>query len=307
MAASPPASCPSLPSWLPTKEQIFNGGVIGGQLLVMLLLVIFAFMKQDTSFICRKPREFLGEAIVVGIGLAISIFFIGFRRGNSIMRVGSAAFIGFLVFFIFHFLMEFSGENKKKSNFSQKAIFWPLIITSLTLTFIAFLISNFDMCTSEAFLEAAIFGLFNTIPIVWIEYNRGDSAASITLSFFKNFFLFSTACFVLQAGGFWSNVFPLTDSLRTKYTACDDGIRMYADSKRTLGENIGLPKGGEFVAMGVPDFTKPSAAAAAPAPSGGSLLKSLSGSAEPVTGSLLKSLSAGEAPKTGSLLKKLSQ
>jgi hypothetical protein len=299
MAESPPASCPS--SWLPTKEQVFNGGVIAGQLIVMILLVIFAFMKQDTSFICRKPREFLGEAIVVGVGLAISVFFIGFRRGNSIARIGSASFIGFLVFFIFHFLMEFSGENKKKSNFSQKAIFWPLIITSIILTFIAFLISKFDMCASEAILEAAIFGLFNTIPIVWIEYNRGDKAGEITLSFFKNFFLFGSACFVLQAGGFWSNVFPLTDSLRAKYTACDNGVRMYTDSEMTIGEAIGLPKGNSVgEATGVPNFKQPSS---------GSLLKSLSGSAEPVTGSLLGKLkgNGGGGGGGGSLFKKLSR
>ena len=60
MADPPPAGCPSLiPSWIPTKEEIFEGGIIAGKLLVMILLVVFAFMNYNSSFVCKKPHNFL--------------------------------------------------------------------------------------------------------------------------------------------------------------------------------------------------------------------------------------------------------
>jgi len=305
MAEPPPASCPSLPSWIPTKEEIFEGGVIAGKLLVMILLVVFAFMNYNTAFICRKPKEFIGEAIAVGVGTAIPVIFIGLRRGASIGSVSSAAFIGFLVFFIFHVLMEFSGKNetkrsgelKRKLDNEEAVLFWPTVaiggVIALVLGFIAFKVQKFDMCFSEAMLEAAVFGLFNTIPLIWIEYNRGDSPLELTLAFFKYFFAFGAGCMILQAGGFWSRVFPLSEQVAIKYAACDDGTRLNVNSTKTLSEYIGMPSANKVIAKGVPNFTKPSEQA----PSGGSLLKSLSGSAEPVTGSLLAKLGKESAPE----------
>jgi hypothetical protein len=279
---------------MPSKETIFEGGVIAGKLVVMILLVVFAFMNHETSFVCKSPQYFLGEAIAVGLGTAIPVIFIGIRRGNSIGNISSAAFIGFLVFFIFHILMEFSGENEKESSAKlksqQKAIFWPVIAISvalgLVLLVLAAKILKFDMCLSEALLEAAVFGLFNTVPLIWIEYDRGESSPGmLTVSFLKYFFAFSIGCLILQAGGFWSNVFPLADELKEKYVACSDKTKMFVDSEKTIAQSIGLPSGGKSLFKSLSE-------APPPPPTGKSLFKSLSEAPPPPpTGkSLFKSL-----------------
>ena len=290
MADTAPSGCS--PSWVPTKEQIFEGGVIAGKLLVMILLVVFAFMNYNTAFVCKKPQEFLGEAIAVGVGTAIPVIFIGLRRGASIGSVSSAAFIGFLVFFIFHILMEFSGHNeqnrtgalKQKLETQEKTLFIPTLVIggviALILGFIAFKVQKFDMCFSEAMLEATIFGLFNAIPLVWMEYNRGETPLELTIAFFKYFFAFGAGCMVLQAGGFWSGVFPLSDQIAIEYAACGGGTRMYANSTKILSENIGMPSGDPVSAKGVPEPSAP--------PKGKSLLGEL-----------------GNAPKGKSLLGEL--
>jgi len=227
----------------PTKEGVFEAGVIGGKLIMVVLLLIFAFMNHDASFIAKKPAEFLGEAIAIGVGTAIPVMFIGFRRGNSIGNVASAAFIGFLVFFIYHVLMEFAGQNdhtKEKSG-TEKKVFLPVTIAAfaigLVLLYLALVVRKFDMCLSEALLESLVFGLFNAIPFVYIDYNRGGAnIGKLILTFFKYFFAFFFGCMLLQAGGFWSNVFPLSPELKAEFAACADDGGM----KFTKNSNSGL-------------------------------------------------------------------
>jgi len=236
-----------------TKEGVFEGGVVGGKIIVMLLLIVFAFMNHDVDFIKNHPSEFLGEAIVVGLGTTIPVLFIGFRRGNPVGSVMSAGFIGFLVFFIFHILMEFAGQNAKVASSKlvaeEKAIFWPVVISvlliSLILGVIAFQVRKFDMCISESILESVVFGLFNASPFLWIEYNRGErNIGNLIVAFLKYFFAFFIGCMVLQAGGFWSNVFPLSVEKKAEYSTCSDmfGIRFSKNSNKTIVENVGGPK-----------------------------------------------------------------
>jgi len=223
----------------PTKEGIFEAGVVGGKLIMVILLLVFAFMNHDASFIAKKPAEFLGEAIAIGVGTAIPVIFIAIRRGNSIGKAASAAFLGFLIFFIYHVLMEFAGQNdhtKEKSN-TEKKVFLPVTIAALVimavLTYLAFVVRKFDMCFSEALLESLVFGLFNAIPFVYIEYNReGANIGKLILTFFKYFFAFFFGCMMLQAGGFWSNVFPLSPELKIEFAACagDGGMKFSKNS-----------------------------------------------------------------------------
>lgn len=227
----------------PTKEGVFEAGVIGGKLIMVVLLLIFAFMNHDASFIAKKPAEFLGEAIAIGVGTAIPVMFIGFRRGNSIGNIASAAFIGFLVFFIYHVLMEFAGQNntERQTSGTEKKVFLPVTLAafaiSIILMYLAFVVRKFDMCLSESLIESLVFGLFNAIPFVYIDYNRGGAnIGRLVLTFFKYFFAFFFGCMLLQAGGFWSSVFPLSPELKMEYAACaDDGGTRFSKNVPGLG------------------------------------------------------------------------
>jgi hypothetical protein len=196
----------------------------------------------------------LAESIFVGLGATIPVIFIGLRRGNPTGSVLSASFIGFLVFFIFNVLMEFSGQNDLKPSSQviaeEKAIFWPVLIGSgiigLVLTVIAFLVRNFDMCVGEALLESVVFAFFNTAPFVYAQYNRGErNVLTIIGGFLKYFFAFMIGCLMLQAGGFWSGIFPLSGEMKQKYSACSDitGLRFTKNSTETIAQSFGGPSG----------------------------------------------------------------
>ena len=236
-----------------TKESVFQAGIFGSKFLVVILLIIFAFMNHEISFISKKPSEFLAEAMFVGLGTTIPVMFIGFRRGNSFGPVMSAGFIGFLVFFIFHILMEFSGQNEIKASAKvvaqEKKLFWPVAISvsvlGLVLGFIAINVRKFDMCLSESILESAIFGIFNAAPFIWIEYNRGEkNPVHLILVFIKYFFAFAFGSMILQAGGFWTHVFPLPDNIKAEYATCQGGLKFSKSSEGPLFNR--LPRGNKF-------------------------------------------------------------
>ena len=243
----PPPSCPKGMFDSLTKEKVFEGGVILGKITVILMLIYFAFKNGYVKDVSKAPDYFILESFLIGIGTAIPVIFIGLRRGNGFGSVMSAAFIALLVFFIFNVLMEFSGQNALKApkelQEEEEALFLPVLISAsvigVVLLAIALMVQKFDMCMSEALLESIVFGFFNAVPAVYIAYNRGEkNIGELILNFLKFFFLFMIGCLILQSGGFWSQVFPLSPEKIAEYAACGGGLKFGKNSQGGLFDGL---------------------------------------------------------------------
>jgi succinate-acetate transporter protein len=98
-----------------TAEQVFEYGVLFSKFALLFSLLVFSFISADISFISQNPRTFLAEAIAVGGLTAVSTAIIAKNRGATGGAMFNACFVAFLVFFIFHILMEMSGVNSDTS------------------------------------------------------------------------------------------------------------------------------------------------------------------------------------------------
>lgn len=202
---------------LARHKQVFESGILVGKFTVLILLLVFAFMNHDASFVAKNPKDFLAEAMAVGGASAVSTLFVGLARHNPVSATVTPTFIAFLVFFLYHVLMEFSGQNSVKKSEKvikeEKKIFWPVIAIAgavgLVLAYIALRVRDFDQGIPSSLIQGAIFAIINVIPLMIIAAHRGEEGGKLAIVFFLNFALFAFGFMVLQAGGFWSHVFPL--------------------------------------------------------------------------------------------------
>ena len=96
---------------LSKDENKFEVGVLMSKFGMLFGLLIVSFINADVMFINNEPRKFLAECSLVGGTAIASSILLGSMRNSSIKTILNGAFIAFLVFFIFHLLMEMSGMN----------------------------------------------------------------------------------------------------------------------------------------------------------------------------------------------------
>lgn len=216
------------------SAHIFEYGVIASKLILLITLLVVSFVNADVEFISEYPKEFLGEAIVVGGTTAIATAVIGLGRFASKATILNAMFIAFLVFFIFHILMEFSGmnyeESEHESNLSDedkakqkekvKNVQITSYVTGIVLSLIALTMvplalrvwdfENFGVnqyATSKYLIEMVSFGFLSGIPIYMISKNRGASDKAAWKHSGSIMGSFGLLYLGLQAGGFYSGIF----------------------------------------------------------------------------------------------------
>ena len=101
-------------------EHNFEYGVLASKFILLITLLVVSFINANGVLIGEHPREFLTEAVTVGSTTALATAVIGISRFADTATILNAMFIAFLVFFIFHVLMEFSGMNLEESRVEPK-------------------------------------------------------------------------------------------------------------------------------------------------------------------------------------------
>ena len=205
---------------------LFETSILGAKMTLALLLFILSFINAYTPFITQRPRKFLGEMVLVGAMSALSFGFVGGVRGVPGLRLVSFMFMAFLVFSLFHVVMEFSGGNqvsvnatnadgkiqKEKKVLTSQASLTVLAIIALVILGLALSVRDFAYVTgSQLLFEGTVFAFLNAIPSIMISVDRGErKPVKIIIDFMKMFGLFFAGHFVLQSGGFYTTVFSDT-------------------------------------------------------------------------------------------------
>jgi len=205
---------------------LFETSILGAKMTLALLLFILSFINAYTPFITQSPRKFLGEMVLVGAMSALSFGFVGGVRGVPGLRLVSFMFMAFLVFSLFHVVMEFSGGNqvsvnaanadgkiqKEKKVLTSQASLTVLAIIALVILGLALSVRDFAYVTgSQLLFEGTVFAFLNAIPTIMISVDRGErKPVKIIIDFMKMFGLFFVGHFVLQSGGFYTTVFSDT-------------------------------------------------------------------------------------------------
>jgi hypothetical protein len=205
----------------------FEVGVFGSKITLIVLLLALSFINADISFIKDKPRMFVLESVVVGLSAAVPFTYIAMNRGRQLGDAISLGLTAFLVFFLFHIVMEFSGQNQAMVDKSQlteserkqqafvdkvsKLKATKLIIFAIVLMVIimSLIVRDFGpgvkVVTNEAFLMA----ICGALPTIMIAINRDErDVKEIVKEFALYFGVFFAGHYTLQLGGFYSNLLP---------------------------------------------------------------------------------------------------
>jgi len=206
-------------------RHVFEIGIFGSKIVLIFLLLILSFINADVSFIQSKPRNFIGEAIVLGASAAIPFIFIAKNRGQDLGDAFSVAVTAFLIFFLFHVVMEFSGENRvsagvqlssgeqKQDNLVQKILKLSVfkIVVGLIAAFmliLAFVVHDFGPGLKLILLEALFVAVCGALPTVMIAIDRDQKDnVKIVKDFFTFFAMLFLGHVILQMGGFYTHLF----------------------------------------------------------------------------------------------------
>lgn len=209
----------------------FEYGVLVSKFIVIVTLLVVSFINTNIDFIAKEPQKFLGESIMVGATSAIAVAVIGINRSTSRDTIFNAMLLAFLVFFIFHILMEFSGMNglmqidtstlsdqqkaerykiEDNINITTKTVGSVFAIVGVAMLYMASQVwdlKNFKSSKYKYLLELVSFGLLSAAPAYFIDINRGNKSSDAKSSFFKMLILYSGGYMALQTGGFFSEIF----------------------------------------------------------------------------------------------------
>jgi hypothetical protein len=206
-----------------SASRVFEVGVFGTKIVLIFLLLILSFINADVSFIKDKPRMFLFESIVVGLSAGVPFTYIAVNRGRDLNDAISLGVTAFLIFFLFHIVMEFSGQNQAMIDESKltetqqkqqdviekvtkfKATKWIIFAIVLILALVVRDIGpGFGVVTREAFLMA----ICGALPTIMIAKDRDEKdALKIFKEFMTYFGVFFAGHYALQMGGFYTHVF----------------------------------------------------------------------------------------------------
>ena len=102
-------------------SNVFEKFVILGKVSLMGGLTYLSFKNNnDLSYVSSQPKPFLSECFLVGASVAIPTMICAYTHKPkndpvNYMKLVNSVLITFLIFFVFHILMEFSGLNNIKT------------------------------------------------------------------------------------------------------------------------------------------------------------------------------------------------
>jgi prepilin signal peptidase PulO-like enzyme (type II secretory pathway) len=208
------------------SRHVFELGVFGTKIVLIFLLLILSFINADVSFIKDKPRMFLFESVVVGLSAGVPFTYIAMNRGRDLSDAISLGVTAFLIFFLFHIVMEFSGQNQAlvdetkltKTEQKQQAVIekvtkfkatkWIIFAIMMIMLILALVVRDigpgFGVVTREAFLMA----ICGALPTIMIAKDRDEKdSLKIFKEFMTYFGVFFAGHYALQMGGFYTHLF----------------------------------------------------------------------------------------------------
>ena len=207
---------------------VFEHGVLASKFALIAGLTALSYHQGDTAFISKDPSNFLTECFLVGASAAIpTIMFAYNRKGDNGIdksKVINGMFLTFMLFFIFHLVMELSGMNNKDTTDTttgdekqQKfiSIWKPLgyvaaAIYGMVMIRLALKSKDFTMMRERpltCLTEMAVVGLANAVPAYQILKHRGAGTKDALKSSIMMGALYSAGYVGLQSGGFFSSIF----------------------------------------------------------------------------------------------------
>lgn len=209
----------------------FEHGVLISKFIVLIVLLVVSFVNANVEFIAKEPQKFLGEAMLVGTTTAAATAFIGATRVANWSTILNAMLLAFLIFFIFHILMEFSGMNglmvvddttltneqraeraliESNIKMTAQVVGSVFVLIGTGMMYMAYHVwdfKNFRAAKLSYLWEALIFAAFSAMPSYVIDTNRGYKSAEAGMNLAKMMGMYGSGYLMLQAGGFFSNIF----------------------------------------------------------------------------------------------------
>ena len=227
------------------SRQVFEMGIFGSKIALIILLMVLSFVNADVSFIKDKPRMFLFESIVVGLSAGVPFTYIALNRGKELGDAVSLGVTAFLVFFLFHVVMEFSGQNQAMIDKSElttaqqkqqavvekvtklKATKWIIGAIVVFMIILALAVRDVDIGVGTMIKEALLMATCGALPTIMIARNRDEKdGKKIAIDFFTYFGAFFAGHIALQMGGFYTHLFlPKQDELEVPPTSNQLGPR----------------------------------------------------------------------------------
>ena len=197
------------------SRQVFTAGLLGSKIVIVILLLIYSITNTNISFVKTKPRMFLFESVVVGLSAAVPFVYIALNRGVDFGRAILLGVAAFLLFFLFHVGMEFSGENQAIIDDSKQGIFekvfkirgTKLIVGAIVayMILLALVVHDLSVGVNTMMKEALLLATCGALPTIMIARDRNEKdGKKIAFDFFTFFGVFFAGHVALQLGGVYA-------------------------------------------------------------------------------------------------------
>ena len=197
------------------SKRVFVAGILGSKITVIILLLIFSFVNAEVSFVKEKPRMFVFESAVVGLSAGVPFTYIALNRGVDLGRAVLLGIAAFLIFFLFHVGMEFSGENHAMIDESKQGVTekvfrfkgtkWIIGAIVVYMIILALVVRDVSIGVGTMLKEALLMATCGALPTIMIARNRDEKdGKKIAVDFFTYFGAFFAGHVALQMGGVYT-------------------------------------------------------------------------------------------------------
>ena len=197
------------------SKRVFVAGILGSKITVIILLFIFSFVNAEVSFVKEKPRMFVFESAVVGLSAGVPFTYIALNRGVDLGRAVLLGIAAFLIFFLFHVGMEFSGENHAMIDESKQGVTekvfrfrgtkWIIGAIVVYMIILALVVRDVSIGVGTMLKEALLMATCGALPTIMIARNRDEKdGKKIAVDFFTYFGAFFAGHVALQMGGVYT-------------------------------------------------------------------------------------------------------
>ena len=197
------------------SKRVFVAGILGSKITVIILLLIFSFVNAEVSFVKEKPRMFVFESTVVGLSAGVPFTYIALNRGVELGRAVLLGVAAFLIFFLFHVGMEFSGENHAMIDESRQGVTekvfrfrgtkWIIGAIVVYMILLALVVRDVSIGVNTMLKEALLMATCGALPTIMIARNRDEKdGKKIAVDFFTYFGAFFAGHVALQMGGVYT-------------------------------------------------------------------------------------------------------
>jgi hypothetical protein len=197
------------------SKRVFVAGILGSKITVIILLLIFSFVNAEVSFVKEKPRMFVFESTVVGLSAGVPFTYIALNRGVDLGRAVLLGVAAFIIFFLFHVGMEFSGENHAMIDESKQGVTekvfrfrgtkWIIGAIVVYMILLALVVRDVSIGVNTMLKEALLMATCGALPTIMIARNRDEKdGKKIAVDFFTYFGAFFVGHVALQMGGVYT-------------------------------------------------------------------------------------------------------